>query len=102
MAAKLFTAQTWIALGCGMLLLGLARGRGSEARLDWAGGAMLFIAAGMLLALLSEFAVAPRIVARDNLRLWHGVGSAMYLLQWACAGVTLWKLGSRLRSAGPS
>lgn len=98
MAAKLFGAQTWIALGCGILLLAVARGRGSEARIDWAGGAMLFIAGGMLLALLSEFAVAPRIIARDNLRLWHAVGSGMYLLQWACAGVTLW----RVRSAGPS
>ena len=98
MAAKLFTAQTWIALGCGMLLLGIARGRGSAARVDWAGGAMLFIAGGMLLALLSEFAVSPRIVARDNLKLWHSVGSGMYLLQWVCAGMTLW----RVRSAGPS
>ena len=40
----------------------------------------------MLLALLVEFAVAPRIVARENLALWHSVGSAMYLLQWLCAG----------------
>lgn len=47
---------------------------------------------GMLLALLAEFAVAPRIVARENLRLWHSVGSAMYFLQWLCAGVTFWKL----------
>jgi hypothetical protein len=47
---------------------------------------------GLLLALLSEFAVAPRIVARENLRLWHSVGSAMYVLQWLCAGVTFWKL----------
>jgi len=53
---------------------------------------MIFIVSGLLLALLSEFAVAPRIVARENLRLWHSVGSAMYVLQWLCAGVTLWKL----------
>ena len=48
--------------------------------------------AGMLLALLVEFAVAPRILARENLRLWHGVGSAMYLLQWICAAVTFARL----------
>jgi hypothetical protein len=29
------------------------------------------------------------------------VGSAMYFVQWICAGVALWKVGS-LRSAGPS
>jgi len=99
MAAKLFAAQTWIALGCGLLLIMLARGRASEARMDWAGGALLFIAGGMLLALLSEFAVAPRIAARDNLRLWHSVGMGMSLLQWVCAGVTLWKVTA---APGPS
>lgn len=98
MAARLFTAQTWIALGCGLLLIVISRGRDSSARMDWAGGALLFIAAGVLLALLAEFAVAPRIVARENLKLWHSVGSGMYLLQWICAGVTLW----RVRYAGPS
>jgi len=92
MAARLFAAQTWIALGCGLLLLGISRGREAQARLDWAGGALLFVAGGMLLALLSEFAVAPRIVARENLRLWHAIGSGMYLLQWVCAGVSLWKM----------
>jgi hypothetical protein len=103
MAARLFGAQTWIALGCGLLLMAVSRGRDAQARMDWAGGAMLFIAAGLLLALLAEFAVAPRILARENLRLWHGVGSGMYLLQWICAGVTLWKVGANgLRSADPS
>ena len=102
LAAKLFTAQSWIALGCGLVLVAISRGRGEAARIDWAGGALVFIAGAMLLALLSEFAVAPRIVARDNLKLWHAVGSAMYLLQWICAGVTVWKIRSDLRSAGPS
>jgi hypothetical protein len=101
MAAKLFSAQTWIALACGLLLFLLARGKEAAARMDWAQGALIFIAAGVLLALLGEFAVAPRIVARENLKLWHTVGSGMHLLQWVCAGVTLWKV-SRLKSAGPS
>ncbi len=94
-AARLFSAQTWVALGCGLSLLMFARGRGSAVRMDWAGGAMLFVAAGMLLALLLEFAVAPRIVARENLRLWHTAGSAMFALQWVCAGVVLWKMGAK-------
>lgn len=50
--------------------------------------------AGMLLALLVELAVAPRILAHDNVRLWHSVGSGMYLLQWVCAAATFWKLTS--------
>jgi len=45
----------------------------------------LLALAGALLALLVEFGVAPHIVARDNLALWHGLGSAMYLAQWLCA-----------------
>jgi len=91
-AARLFSAQTWIALGCGMLLLFASRAGREDARMDWARGALIFVVGGVLLALLSEFAVAPRIVARDNLKLWHSVGSAMYVLQWLCAGVVLWKV----------
>ena len=91
-AARLFTAQTWIAVGCGLLLLFASR-RGDEgARMDWARGALAFVVAGVLLALLAEFAISPRIMARENLRLWHSVGSGMYVLQWVCAGVVLWKV----------
>ena len=105
MAAKLFTAQTWVALVCGWLLLQASRGResgqfqGSDPASKQALGlshacraALVFIAGGMLLAALVEFAVAPRILARDNIKLWHAVGTAMYVLQWVCAGLTLGKL----------
>ena len=102
MAARLFTAQTWMALGCGLLLMLMSRSE-PQARMDWAQSALLYIVAGVLLALLVEFAVAPRIEARDNLRLWHSVGTGMYVLQWLCAGVVLWKVtASNLRSSAPS
>jgi len=42
--------------------------------------------------LLSEFAVAPRIVARQNLQLWHAVGSVMLLCQWCCAVLVLFRI----------
>ena len=100
-AARLFTAQTWIAVGCGLLLLFASRERDEPARMDWAGGALLFVFAGVLLALWAEFGVAPRIVARENLKFWHSVGSGMYALQWVCAGAVLWKV-ARIRSAAPS
>lgn len=51
---------------------------------------MVFVVAGLLLALLQQYGVAPRIVARENLRLWHSVGTLMYVLQWLCAAVVLW------------
>ena len=91
MAARLFYAQTWVSLACGVLMLMASRERGGGGTAAWARTAMPYIVAGLLLALLVEFAVAPRIVARENLKLWHSLGSGMYLLQWLCAGVALWK-----------
>lgn len=93
MAAKLFTSQTWVSSICGLVLLLLIKNSNQpQALIGRAQVATLFIVAGMIFALLSEFAVAPRIVARDNLRLWHSVGSMLYLLQWLCAAATFGKL----------
>jgi len=99
MAAKLFGAQTWISSVCAMLMLIVLNQKGDLAQAVPSQTAMKFIVAGMLLALLVEFAVAPRIVSAradgGNLRLWHGLGSAMLLGQWLCAGFTLWRLSAR-------
>lgn len=98
MAAKLFAAQTWVSVGCAMLLLLLLRfGKQSKTAavgVKYAYDAIIFVVIGMLLALLVTFGVSPRIVARENLMLWHAVGSAMYVLQWLCAGVLLYKLAA--------
>ncbi|QHI96965.1 DUF4149 domain-containing protein [Xylophilus rhododendri] len=96
MAARLFSGQTWISVVCAMLLIVASRGRG-RAQEDGAAapqdyGWIALVLAGLLLALLSEFAVAPRIVARENLRLWHSVGTGLYVVQWACAGLCFWRL----------
>jgi hypothetical protein len=101
MAAKLFAAQTWMALACGLVLMMTARAAGPQARMDWGRGALGFVAAGLLVALLAEFAIAPRIVARQNLALWHTLGSAFYAVQWVCAATVLWKLAG-VRSSDPS
>lgn len=99
-AAKLFSAMTWVAVACGFVIIfsikpprveddphgaASAQARSAIATTGWA-------LAGVILALLLEFAVAPRIVARENLALWHNLGSAMYLLQWVCATVVMWRL----------
>ncbi len=103
MAARLFSAQTWAAVGCGLLILLALRGRGDDpVSMARAGGAFGFLLAGMLLALLLEFAVAPRIIARENLRLWHAVGTGLFAAQWVCAAVVLWKLGGGLVRVGAS
>ena len=90
MAAKLFSAQTWVSCVCGMLLLICVKR--SLVPVPAVRAAIVLIAIGVLMALLAEFVVAPRIVARNNLRVWHSVGSAMYLLQWLCAAATFWKV----------
>jgi Domain of unknown function (DUF4149) len=114
MAARLFEVQTWVSVGCGLVLLLLLRpnrqsnqdisqnalnsSKNDEnmhlAGVFTASTAIIFVALGMLMALLVTFGVSPRIVARENLMLWHAVGSLMYLAQWVCAGVVLWKLSN--------
>ena len=97
MAAKLFTAQTWVSVACGIVLLLVSRSNRPSALSGRAQAALGFIVLGMLLALLIEFAVAPRIVARENLRLWHGAGSVMYVVQWLCAAAVLWRITAEPR-----
>ena len=97
MAAKLFTAQTWVSVACGIVLLLVLRSNRPAALAGRAQEALVFIVLGMLLALLIEFAVAPRIVARENLRLWHGAGSVMYAVQWLCSAVVLWRITAEPR-----
>lgn len=91
MAAKLFEAQTWVAVACCLVLLLVSRPKHAVVQYPWAQAAMVFILGGMLLALLTQFGVAPRIVARQDLRLWHSVGTLMYALQWCCALAVLWQ-----------
>ena len=88
MAAKLFTAQTWLSVACGFLLLLATR----RENIDTAKSPSMWVIAGMLLALLIEFAVKPHILARDNMALWHNLGTAFYVTQWLCAGKVLWQL----------
>jgi Domain of unknown function (DUF4149) len=94
MAAKLFTAQTWLSVACAILMLLAFNKKDAVAQSPWAQPAIKFIVAGLFLAVLVEFGVAPRIVSAraqgGNLKLWHALGSAMYLGQWLCAGLSLW------------
>jgi hypothetical protein len=96
MAAQLFTAQTWLSVACAMVLLMLLNKRDGVEAVHDSRAAMAWVVAGMLLALLVEYGVAAQIVSArstgGNLQLWHGLGSAMYLGQWLCAGLFLWRL----------
>lgn len=90
MAARLFEAQTYVSIACCALLLVISKPKYAQTQARWARAAMVFVIGGLLLALLVQYGVAPRIVARQNLRLWHGAGSLMYLLEWLCALRVLW------------
>ena len=92
MAGGLFQAQSWISLLCGLVLLLSGQSRRLTLPTLRSPAVFMCITAGMLLAFLSEFAVAPHIVARENLRLWHGIGSAMFALQFLFASLVFWKL----------
>jgi hypothetical protein len=91
MAATLFAAQTWVSVACTALLLVLAKRRHAEAEEPWARDVLVWVIVGMLLALLVQFGVSPRIVARQDLKLWHSVGTLMYAVQWLCALRVLWR-----------
>jgi hypothetical protein len=98
-AARLFAAQTWISIACCALLLVFSKRKHAEKMEGWSQAAIGFVIAGLLLALLAQYGVSPRIVARQNLKLWHGLGTAMYGLQWACAAMVLWRLAASRKPA---
>jgi hypothetical protein len=97
LASKLFQAQAWLSLVCGIVVLMGARDEEGTATMGWARGAVGFVLVAMLCALLQEFAVAPRILARQNLAFWHGLGTGLYAAQWICAAVLLWKVSGDSR-----
>ena len=89
MAAHLFSAHSWVSCACAGALLVLNLRKHDELvfgaerpKIAWF---PLLAALGLLSAVLVEWVVAPRIVAREDLQLWHRLGSAMYFLQWLCA-----------------
>lgn len=101
-AARLFAAQNSLGIACGVLLVllfkGQAAGRGARPR---AQGHVFIAVLGVLLALLVQFGVAPRIVARHNLAFWHALGTAFFIVQWLCAGALLWRLATPTAGAKP-
>jgi hypothetical protein len=101
MAAKLFAVQTAISVACGMVLLMTFRSEKLAPAATVIPSCTILALAGALLALMVEFGVSPHIVARDNLALWHSLGSAMYFAQWVCALLVFGKLANAA-SASPA
>ena len=90
LAAHLFSAQAWVGLVGGVFSLLVQR------HIDRLRGRpqvpSLLILAAMLLAVIVEWGIAPRILARDNMLLWHSLSTIFWVLQWACLAVHVWRL----------
>ena len=99
MAAKLFAAQTGISVVCALVLLMCFRSEKLAPSTSVIPSCTMLALAGALLALMVEFGVSPHIVARDNLALWHSLGSAMYFAQWVCALLVFGKLANAASSS---
>jgi hypothetical protein len=82
MAAKLFQVQAYVSWACAAVLI--VTHWGKERRV------MVCTVLGLAASLAVQWIVAPQIMARDNLRLWHGVGTGLYIVQWGCTSVLLW------------
>ena len=94
-AAKLFTAIAWLVVVCGLTLLLIGR----SDRTGPIGRSLPFILLAMLCMLVQEYGVSYKILtARStgaSLALWHGVGSALIVVQWLCATRVLWLLAAQ-------
>jgi len=88
----LFSAQAWVGLVCGVLSLW------SQRHMDRVRGRAhvpsALILAAMLMATIVEWGISPRIVARENMLLWHSLGTAFWVLQWGCLTAHVWRLSS--------
>lgn len=91
--AALLAAQTWISIACCALLLVVSKRKYAERQEAWAQAAMVFVLGGLLLALVAQYGVAPRVAARQG-AVWQYASVALHVLQWCCALCTLWKVAA--------
>ena len=104
LAGRMFAAVAWLGLACGAVILLLHLTRGS-------GEALPRVVLGCVLAMLTltaigHFALQPIMAelkaqappgemlegaSRDRFALWHGVSSAMFLVQSVLGIVAIWR-----------
>lgn len=97
-AAHLFSLQSTMVMVLGLGLLMWLRQQRRRLESTAMRLTMAIVLMAMLAALLQEFGVAERIVnARSNggdLRLWHGLGTALVFVQWLCGAWVFKRLSS--------
>jgi hypothetical protein len=97
LAVHLFSAQAWVGLVCGVL--SLVAQRNMDRLRGRAHVPSALILAAMMLAAIVEWGLAPRIVARENMLLWHSLGTAFWVLQWGCLTAQVWRLSRPMLDA---
>ena len=90
MAAVLFSALDWLGWACAALLLLLYGSNRPLIPTNHAKSAIVIVAIAVCASVASHWLVAPHIVARENLKLWHSLGSGLYLVEWASITILLW------------
>ena len=90
MAAVLFSALDWLGWACAALLLLLYGSNRPLTHANHAKSAIVIVAIAVCASVASHWLVAPHIVARENLKLWHSLGSGLYLVEWASITILLW------------
>jgi hypothetical protein len=90
-AALVFQYQAYVSWACAVLLLAIAfrQARKFSKTIRFADNSFLIV--GLVFSLSVYFIVAPQISARQNLKLWHSLGTALFAGQWICATVVLWR-----------
>ena len=102
-AARLFQIQSWASLFAAPGLLLWVRVQTARSPMPAAAALLASLLPWLLLAalaaLVQEFGVAQRILSArgsgGDLRLWHGAGTVLVLLQWGCALRVLTRLAGR-------
>lgn len=90
-AAHLFFAQTWLSMVCGGLLIFLAQKKPlSLIPFDFI--ATILIVIGLLAAAGVQWGIAPRIVLRQDLVFWHGLGTLGMAVHSVCAIGVFWRI----------
>jgi hypothetical protein len=87
-AALLFQYQAYVSWVC-MLFISIKQARKARQSFNFAQNSLLL--AGLAFSMCVYFIVAPQISARQNLKLWHSLGTALFAGQWICATVLLWR-----------
>jgi hypothetical protein len=95
MAGLLFQYQAYVSWVCVGLLLFIALKQARKAGYPFKLADNSLLLAGLVFSMSVYFLVAPQISARQNLKLWHSMGTALFAGQWICATVLLWRQNKR-------